>query len=485
MEQKKYCRMLAKIKADDAWKRALIARLETQPQAQTRRAAGGRRRRTGWAALAAAALALLACTGAAVAVLHAGFGAKHDGVQFSADYPQYVEPVTGQTAGDPAVTPPTDRAAAAPAMTEAEKLEMQVSGDGVQVALESYLCDEGFLDLQFRVKLSAEKLAAFRSGEDDDWEEPLTYLSFNDPVTEENGVRSVRLGGANYSLILDGRELWLRGRTARSVEKVGVGEYVIQQMWFLGEDAGDSFRVTLGDVAVGLGERCIPLEGGFDLTVSREKAAAATRVVPLAENAWSPRAGVTKTVERVSQTPLQTIFRIRSVYTGVSSEHLDVDAWGYLVYDAAGEARATYSARVSAEITYDDGVTERLADPGEYDFSRDGREGFENATFVTEEIVAAAPVEGRVTLRAYESDYAPDYRMTAAAEFRVDLDAGAVEAEALRAVLYDAGTGEMNDEFRTYYRQRYGQEADEVLGSQPLPEDWLLSDRDAFVSELD
>lgn len=462
---KKYCDMLSKIKAGDAFKKDLIARMEEKQQARTRQDNGrylfmNRKR---WPAFVAAALAVLACTGAAMAALYIGFGAKEDGVQFSDNYPQYVEPVAGQTL---------------------EKLDLETGGDGIQVALESYLCDEGFLDLQFRVKISEEKLAAFREGKAADWEEPLTYLSFNDPVVEENGVRSLRLGGANYTLNIDGQDIWLRGRTARSVEKVGAGEYVVQQMWFLGEDVlggKDAFNISLKDVAVGLGETCIPMEGGFDLTVSKAKAAAATVVIGMKDNTWSPRANVTKTVEKVSQTPLQTIFRIRSVYTGISSEKMDIDSWDYLLYDADGQARATYSARVAAEITYADGTVERLTEPGEYDLSRSS---FEGATFITEEIVAVAPVEGTVTLRAYESEYAPDYRMTVAAEYRIDLSAGTVEAETVNAVIYDAGTGEMDNEYGVYYKLRYGQDVSEVLGiKDPLGEWWLESGD--LSSELD
>lgn len=408
-----------------------------------------------WPALVAAALAVLTCTGAALAVLYTGFGAKNDGVQFSDNYPQYLE-----------------------------KLDQRTAGDGIQVALESYLCDEGFLDLQFRVKIGEEKLEAFREGKDANWEEPLTYLSFNDPVMEKNGVRSLRLGGANYTLNIDGQDIWLRGRTARSVEKVGVGEYVVQQMWFLGEDVlegKDEFRISLKDVAVGLGEDCIPMEGGFDLTVSKAKAAASTVTVEMKDNVWSPREGVTKTVEKVSQTPLQTIFRIRSVYTGISSEEMNIDSWDYLVYDAAGQARATYSARVAAEITYADGTVERLAEPGEYDLSRSS---FEGATFITEEIVAVAPMEGAVALRAYESEYAPDYRMTVAAEYRIDLSAGTVEAETVNAVIYDAGTGEMDNEYGVYYKLRYGQDVSEVLGIRDPLGEWWLEGGD-LSSELD
>lgn len=456
---RKYCDMISKIKAEDGFKRDLVVLMEEKRQAQTRRSNGRyfsmKQNRKKWPAFVAAALAVLTCTGAALAVLYTGFGAKNDGVQFSDNYPQYLE-----------------------------KLDQRTAGDGVQVALESYLCDEGFLDLQFRVKIGEEKLEAFREGKDANWEEPLTYLSFNDPVMEKNGARSLRLGGANYTLNIDGQDIWLRGRTARSVEKVGVGEYVVQQMWFLGEDVlegKDEFRISLKDVAVGLGEDCIPMEGGFDLTVSKAKAAASTVTVEMKDNVWSPREGVTKTVEKVSQTPLQTIFRIRSVYTGISSEEMNIDSWDYLVYDAAGQARATYSARVAAEITYADGTVERLAEPGEYDLSRSS---FEGATFITEEIVAVAPVEGTVTLRAYESEYAPDYRMTVAAEYRIDLSAGTVEAETVNAVIYDAGTGEMDNEYGVYYKLRYGQDVSEVLGiKDPLGEWWLESGD--LSSELD
>lgn len=484
--EKKYCDMLSKIKADDGFKKELTALLEEKQRVRTHRTVrryfmNSHRRK--WIT-AAAALVLLACTGVVMAALHISFGSKKDGVQFSDSYPLYVETVSGQTAGGektdtrPSGTP-------VPPKSGEEKLDMQTSGDGIQVALESYLCDEGFLDLQFRVKISEEKLDAFRSDSSSDWEEPLTYLSFNDPVVDSGGIPSVRLGGANYTLTIDGQDVWLRGRTAQSIEKISVGEYVIQQMWFLDESTlggRDSFRISLGDVAVGLGENCIPLNGSFDLSVSRAKAAAASSVIELKDNSWSPRAGVTKTVEKVSQTPLQSIFHIRSVYTGVSSGQLDADLWDYLVYDADGQPQAAYSARISAEIIYADGVTEQLADPVEYDFERSS---FENASFVTEEIVATAPVKGCVTLRAYEDGYSPDYRMTAAAEYQVDLSAGTVEARTVNTVIYDAGTGEMDSEFGVYFKLRYGLDVSHVLGTQGTPDESIIADRGEYVSELD
>lgn len=480
--EKKYRRLLAKVKADQAFKQDLITMLEEKQKHNTTRRFTMKKKR--WIAAIAAAMAALACTGAAMALLHSAFGAKNAGVRFSDNHPKYVETANGQILGEK-VTVPTPPDASDSPKTELEKLDLRTNGDGVQVALESYLCDEGFLALQFRVKISEEKLDAYRSESGSEWEEPLTYLSFNDPVIERDGVTLVALNGANYTLNIDGQDVWLRGRTARSIEKTGVGEYVIQQMWFLGEDVldgKDDFHISLSSVAVGLGETCIPLDGGFELSVSKAKAAAATSVITLQDNSWSPRAGVTKTVEKVSQTPVQTIFRIRSVYTGVSSERLDIDSWDYLVYDAAGQAQTTYSARTAAEIIYADGTAERLTDPGEYDFSR---QSFEGATFVTEEIIAAAPVDGNVSLRAYESDDVPDYRVTAAAEYRVDLSAGTVEAKSINMVIYDAGTGEMDSEFGVYFKKRFGQDVSEVLGSRDLLDDWMAANSDDLVAELD
>ena len=471
----KYYDLLAKVKADDAFKKNLIEILEEKQKHMTIRRFFSMKQKK-WAATVAAAVAMLACTGTAIAFFQVGFGAKDFGVQFADDYSQYVELAGSQVLGnDISIAPGSD----------AEKLDLQTNSDGVKVALESYLCDEGFLDVQFRVKISAEKLNAFRGEENSEWEEPLTYLSFNDPVIERNGVKSVQLGGANYTLNIDGKDVWLRGRTAQDVEKIGAGEYVIQQMWFLGEDVlgnKDDFRISLNDVAVGLGETCISLDGSFELPVSKTKAAAATKIIELQGNSWSPRAGVTKTVETISQTPLQTIFRIRSVYTGVSSEQLDIDSWDYLVYDSEGEARATYSARTAAKITYADGIVEQLNDPGEYDF---GRKSFEGAAFVTEEIIATAPVQGSIVLRAYDADYAPDYRVIVPAEYQIDLSAKTMAAKTVGTVIYDAGTGKMDSEYGEFCKLRYGQD---VAEPSPLLDDWnklMNAHKNEFVSVLD
>lgn len=442
--ENKYCGLLAKVKADDAFKAGLIAALEErQEHKMTRRSP---MKKKIWIAAAAAALAVAACTGAALAVLNLGFGAKLFGVQFSDRYPDYVEPVIDQVIGG-LETEGQDSAV------------LQASSDGVQVSLESSLCDVGFMDLQFRVKISEEKLASYRRPEDDSWNVPLTYLSFNDPVTETDGVKSVRLGGANYSLILDGEEFWLRGRTAQSIDQVSAGEYVIQQLWFLDDsilEGRESFQVTLRDVAVGLGENCLPIDGEFNLTVSREKARENTTFIELGEDTSWTRGNVTRTVETVSLTPLQNIVRIRTVYSDVSRENFWPENIDYLAYSENGQPQATYTARIAASITYEDGVTEKLAEPGEYDFSR---QEFEHAVFETVEVVAMAPMadSGTIVLKVYETDDRT-IAMTNIADYKIDLASQTMQIDRRDIRVYDPATGMMTDEYKTFLKFRYGQD---------------------------
>lgn len=396
-------------------------------------------KKTKWMAMAAAALAVTACTGAALAVLHPGFGARLDGVQFSGKSHEYVAPVTGQVIGD-LETGGKDSAA------------LQAGSDGIQVSLEASLCDVGFLDLQFRVKISEEKLAAFEDPEDG----RLIYLSFNDPVTSSGGVNSVRLGGANYSLIVDGEELWLRGRTAQSIDQVAVGEYIVQQLWFLDDsvlDGKETFQITLQDVAVGLGEDCLPIDGAFDLTVSREKALQdTTRIVPAGTNSWT-RGNVTRTAEEVFLTPLQTIVRIRTVYSDVSRENFWPENLSYLAYSGSGTPQSTFSARIAASITYEDGVIEK-AEPGEYDFDR---QDFAHAVYETVEVVALPPVtdSDSMVLKVYEIDDIT-CAITHIADYSINLTSQTMQIDEQNVLVYDPETGAMADEYKTYLKWRYG-----------------------------
>lgn len=441
----KYCDLLTKVKADDAFKADLIAALEEKQQ-KHRTARRFSMKKTKWIAAAAAVMAVVACTGAALAVLNSGFGAKHYGVQFSDQYPDYVVPVIDQVIGGLEAT-------------GQDGAVLQTSGDGIQVALESSLCDTGFMDLQFRVKISEEKLAAYRRPEDESWNVPLVYLSFNDPVTENSGVKSVRLGGANYTLILDGEELWLRGRTAQSIEQVSAGEYVVQQLWFLDDsilDGKETFQVTLRDVAVGLGENCLPIDGEFNLTVSREKARQNTTLIELGENASWTRGNVTRTVEAISLTPLQNIVRIRTVYSDVSRENFWPENLDYLACSESGQAQATFSARIAASITYEDGVMEKLAEPGEYDFSR---QDFEHAVFETVEIVATAPIAGSdtIVLKVYETDDRT-IAVTNIADYKINLTSQTMQIDRRDVRVYDPAAGMMTDEYKTYLKFRFGQD---------------------------
>ena len=79
--EKKYCDTLSKIKADDEFKRDLIVLLEERRQVRTNQIPRRRfmnRHGKRWMVMAAAMLALLACTGVVMAVLRIRFksGAK-------------------------------------------------------------------------------------------------------------------------------------------------------------------------------------------------------------------------------------------------------------------------------------------------------------------------------------------------------------------------------------------------------------------------
>lgn len=444
---KSYYDLISKIKADEDFKEKLIVNLEErQKQNQDQKIVKGvlmRMKVRKMAAAAAVALAVLTCGGAALAALKGSFGVgvsslQSVGIKLPDNASEWAEPVENQTIGD----------------------------EDLKVALESVACDDGFAILQFKVNVGTEKLKSYQDGMDKDYQVPLRYLSFNDPITKENGYEETRLGGANYNLIVDGEDVWVRGRSEHSIECTGDGEFIVHQIWFLDDsilNGKKEFTLTLGDVVVGLDNDCVPVDGTFEVKLSKESALAQTDSFAPGKNASAKYKKVEKTIEKVSVTPLQDIIVIKSVHKDVNAGDFnltDEDCVGtmlYMAYDQDGNNISCHEMETERKITYADGSTEIL-EPGDYGFCQ---EAFEHAQFETTDILAVEKTEdnGEILLKVYEeNDYTSAIKNIM--DCRIELDKKRADVESKDMYIYNPEESVVTDEYRELIRQRYGLETE-------------------------
>lgn len=443
---KDYYSLISRIKADEALKEKLIVNLrEKQKQKQGQHAVKGvfmKMKVRKMAAAAAVALGLITCGGAALAALKGSFGVgvsslQSVGIKLPDDAAEWAEPVENQ----------------------------EIGNEDLKVALESSFCDDGFAILQFKVKVGEEKLKSYKDSMDSDYEVPLCYLSFNDPVTTQNGYAETRLGGANYNLVVDGEEVWVRGRSEHSIECVKDGEYIVHQMWFLDDsilNGKKEFTIALNDVVVGLDNDCIPVDGSFEVKLSKENALDHTDVIMPSKDASAQYKKVEKTIEKVSVTPLQNIIVIKSVYKDVDNEDLgyvlDEDYVGtlyYMAYGKDGDNISCHEMETERKITYKDGTSEVL-EPGDYSFCQ---KEFDHAQLETTEVIAVEKTEdnSEVLLKVYEkNDYTAAIKVIM--ECSIDLDKKDVGVESKDTYIYNPEESLVTDEYREMMKQRYGLE---------------------------
>ena len=365
------------------------------------------------------------------------------GIKFSNNYVEYKEPVENQV----------------------------IENEDVKIALQSTVCDDGFVILQFKVNVSEDRLSSYET-EDAESEEGLTfsYLSFNDPVLNNGDYKYTELNGANYNLIIDGEKLWVRGEAAQSVEEISKGEYLVYQMWFLDEYALDSkeeFEITLNDVSVGIGEECIAVDGGFNIELSKEKALNNTTTIIPKDDITLKYKKMEKSIEKISITPLQNIIKIKTVYKDISMEDLtyvlDEDYVGsvnYIAFDQNDNLISSFVTETEARIIYSDGIVEEC-EPGKFDFERNE---FKEATYEIVEMVAVEQNEeiNEIKLELYEVlDYSETIKNIM--EYRIDLETNKIEKENKDVVIYDLNNSIVTDEYKVYYKKYYGIGYEEVL----------------------
>ena len=439
----KYYETISKIEVSQEFKKKLIANLEKESEVKYKKE-GMLMKVKRTIIIIISTIAVLLGSGVAYAALGGTINGvpvlEWMGIKFSDDYVDYVEPIENQI----------------------------LENDEAKVTLESKVCDEGFTILQFRVNIS-EKVIEKHKEDDSDFIVNLNCLSFNDPVYYTDGHQETRLNGSNYNLIIDGEEMWVRGSTAQSMERLSDTEYLVYQMYFLTEQhIGDKkeFEITLNDVALGIGEDWIEIDGSFNVKLSKERASNDTKIITPETNTTLKYKKMEKSIEKIYITPLQNIVKLKTVYKDVDLDDLtyslDDDYVGtidYLAFNQNENNISAYSTETERKITYEDGTVEE-SEPGEFEFERDE---FEHATYEIIEYIAIEQNEeiNQIDIKAYErSD--TDESIKNIMEYKIDLNTNKIEAENKDVLIYDPKNSIITDEYKIYYKVFYGVEYDEA-----------------------
>ena len=439
----KYYETISKIEVSQEFKKKLIANLEKESEVKYKKE-GMLMKVKRTIIIIISTLAVLLGSGVAYAALGGTINGvpvlEWMGIKFSDDYVDYVEPIENQI----------------------------IENDEAKVTLESTVCDEGFTILQFRVNIS-EKVIEKHKEDDSDFIVNLNCLSFNDPVYYTDGHQETRLNGSNYNLIIDGEEMWVRGSTAQSMERLSDTEYLVYQMYFLTEQhIGDKkeFEITLNDVALGIGEDWIEIDGSFNVKLSKERASNDTKIITPETNTTLKYKKMEKSIEKIYITPLQNIVKLKTVYKDVDLDDLtyslDDDYVGtidYLAFNQNENNISAYSTETERKITYEDGTVEE-SEPGEFEFERDE---FEHATYEIIEYIAIEQNEeiNQIDIKAYER-LDTDESIKNIMEYKIDLNTNKIEAENKDVLIYDPKNSIITDEYKIYYKVFYGVEYDEA-----------------------
>ena len=439
----KYYETISKIEVSQEFKKKLIANLEKESEVKYKKE-GMLMKVKRTIIIIISTLAVLLGSGVAYAALGGTINGvpvlEWMGIKFSDDYVDYVEPIENQI----------------------------LENDEAKVTLESTVCDEGFTILQFRVNIS-EKVIEKHKEDDSDFIVNLNCLSFNDPVYYTDGHQETRLNGSNYNLIIDGEEMWVRGSTAQSMERLSDTEYLVYQMYFLTEQhIGDKkeFEITLNDVALGIGEDWIEIDGSFNVKLSKERASNDTKIITPETNTTLKYKKMEKSIEKIYITPLQNIVKLKTVYKDVDLDDLtyslDDDYVGtidYLAFNQNENNISAYSTETERKITYEDGTVEE-SEPGEFEFEGDE---FEHATYEIIEYIAIEQNEeiNQIDIKAYER-LDTDESIKNIMEYKIDLNTNKIEAENKDVLIYDPKNSIITDEYKIYYKVFYGVEYDEA-----------------------
>ena len=308
---------------------------------------------------------------------------------------------------------------------EYENYREEVQGEIIQapskssVELVSTVCDEGFVILEFDVKLSAEDKKFLKIGEPILTDEYINYaneyIKASDKYIDDNkdlvafDVTAEKLKKdlkeydgkvipdsiqfsynfksdinvsepyvdrlTNRFAIIDGEYYYIQ-LSPQSVKQISEYEYKVYQMYFLTDkELGDKtkFTLTMKDWVIttevrqpGDLDTYLKIDGEFNIDLSKEKAVQNSKNIEIncGEVVYDDK-GLTQKIESIVVTPLQIIVKVHSTYENVgysdltnatSEDHIGLKQ--YKVLSEGGEEINSYSSEAKRIITYEDGKEE-------------------------------------------------------------------------------------------------------------------------------
>ena len=233
----KYFNAMSNIKMDDQKKKEIIQKMMNVESNNKKGVILMNKIRKTWISIAAI-LGIAACGGLAYAGIKNNKPNIEDfGIAFSDNYSEYEY------------------------VFEDQLLE----SNGTTIKLESAMCNEGFTVLKFDITLSDE----IEQYENETC--GLGYLSYNDEIDDGNGFP--RLAGANYNLIIDGTNQWLRGRCITNLnENIVNKNYTDYEIYFLSDNLLENktkFTITLKDFCLNVGEKLYEIPGKLEFELDK------------------------------------------------------------------------------------------------------------------------------------------------------------------------------------------------------------------------
>ena len=310
---------------------------------------------------------------------------------------------------------------------EYENYREEVQGEIIQapsessVELVSTVCDEGFVILEFDVKLSKEDKKFLKIGEpiltDEYIKDANEYIKASDKYINDNkDLYEFAIDGkaealkeslkehtgevipdsiqVDYNLkpgwgesaeyvnrlihsfaIIDGEYYYIQ-LSPQSVKQISEYEYKVYQMYFLTDkELGDKteFTLTMKDCVITTVERqmndldtYLQIDGEFNIDLSKEKAVQNSKNIEIncGEVVYDDK-GLTQKIESIVVTPLQIIVKVHSTYENVGYNDLTnatsedhIGIRQYKVLSEDGEKINSYNSEAKRIITYEDGKEE-------------------------------------------------------------------------------------------------------------------------------
>lgn len=287
----------------------------------------------------------------------------------------------------------------------------EITNQETKIELQSTVCDDGYVVLEFDVALSKEDKEYLRLDEkmitqkdleeakqiDEEQYKQTGKRPYFDLLTENQNIVNTLAVDFNtnvngpdnkvYNIMIDNQGYWVN--QTQTVTRIDEGKYKVYQLYFLTDkELGNKtdFSITLKNIVlknqgdqdraqgkdmylmnIPNNERSMEIDGEFQIELSKTKALENTKkILPECEEINYKH--MTKKIEEVKITPLQMIVKISSTIDQVSLNSLSntqnqdyIGLSNYDVYDQQGNKLSAYDFEITRKITYANGKTEEWA----------------------------------------------------------------------------------------------------------------------------